>query len=316
YPKVLEQPGFKMAEHIFASKNFSTSDLSLGLKENMAYIQKQLDDGYLTERGYLKQKSKLIQDYMESLSHIGQPSPSLAVAKHANQTIESHGYLISDVHKSFNSEHTVIKEIYPKFKYKTKNHLGQPTVSMNKEEGRVQNGVKVPDAQMVEQHKELQENEDIKFRRLMGFEEPAIKFHQGTLPWEKLRIFDSLVKQLEVIDHLYKTSSRKSRRLLDTFADSLRHVNKLYNDFYGSETRKVPAHIAHLIDVDIMNSLQERTWSDREIRTVLTHLYNLPLEYAKIQEFEANMVNCSKHLATGYIEISTPPYERYLDSKL
>ncbi|XP_076320133.1 N-acetylglucosamine-1-phosphotransferase subunits alpha/beta-like isoform X2 [Tachypleus tridentatus] len=370
FPKVLEQPGFKMADYSFANMNLSMSEFSLGLKENMTYIQKQLDDGYLTEKGYLKQKAKLIQDYVESLYRIGQPSLSLSVFKKVDQPTETRSYLISDIHKSFNREDTIIKESLPKFKDKTKSHLGQPAVSskpMNTEERRVQNSINLPDALMVKQHKHLKDNKAVKFRRLMGFEEPAIKFHQGTLPWEKLRIFDSLVKQSEVIDHLYRTSSRKSRRLLDTFADSLRHVNKLYNDFYGSETRKVPAHIAHLIDIDIMNSLQERfpdefdatssrkirsgkdmqfafsyfyflisekqnisikeifdrfdtdhsgTWSDREIRTVLTHLYNLPLEYAKIQEFEANIINCSKHLATRYVEVSVPPYERYLDSKL
>ena len=39
----------------------------------------------------------------------------------------------------------------------------------------------------------------------------------------------------------------KKRKLLDTFADSLRHVNKLFNQVYGVMARKVPAHMPHLI---------------------------------------------------------------------
>lgn len=54
------------------------------------------------------------------------------------------------------------------------------------------------------------------------------------------------------------TLSRRGRKLLDTFADSLLHVNRLYNKAFGFEARKVPAHSAHLIDKDVMFELQER----------------------------------------------------------
>ena len=43
----------------------------------------------------------------------------------------------------------------------------------------------------------------------------------------------------------------------DTFADSLRHVNRLFTKVYGHEARKVPAHMPHFIQSDIMKSLQE-----------------------------------------------------------
>lgn len=57
------------------------------------------------------------------------------------------------------------------------------------------------------------------------------------------------------------------------------------------------------------------TWSDREIRTVLTKLYELPLSYTIVDHFESLLANCSKN---GYEEQSpvTPEYERYIDSKL
>jgi hypothetical protein len=53
-------------------------------------------------------------------------------------------------------------------------------------------------------------------------------------------------------------SARIGRKLLDTFADSLLHVNRLYNKAFGFEARKVPAHSAHLIDKDVMAELQGR----------------------------------------------------------
>ena len=52
------------------------------------------------------------------------------------------------------------------------------------------------------------------------------------------------------------------RKLLDTFADSLKHVNKLYNQLYGYAARKVPAHMPHYIDQSIMTNLQSRFASE------------------------------------------------------
>ncbi|KAG1679747.1 N-acetylglucosamine-1-phosphotransferase subunits alpha/beta [Nymphon striatum] len=46
------------------------------------------------------------------------------------------------------------------------------------------------------------------------------------------------------------------RKLLDTFADSLRHVNNLFHLKFGIESRYVPGHIAHLVDRDVIFRLQ------------------------------------------------------------
>lgn len=52
-------------------------------------------------------------------------------------------------------------------------------------------------------------------------------------------------------------SGATRRRLQDTFADSLRHVNKLLNGQFGFTSRKVPAHMPHMIDRLIMQELQD-----------------------------------------------------------
>lgn len=56
------------------------------------------------------------------------------------------------------------------------------------------------------------------------------------------------------------------------------------------------------------------TWSDREIRTLLTQLYELPLSYATVDHFESLLLNCTEN--GNFPEVETPPYERYVDSKL
>jgi len=48
---------------------------------------------------------------------------------------------------------------------------------------------------------------------------------------------------------------RPERHLLDTFAQSLHHVNKIYNKRFGQRARKVPGHVPHMIDKGIMKDL-------------------------------------------------------------
>ena len=48
------------------------------------------------------------------------------------------------------------------------------------------------------------------------------------------------------------------RHLMDTYGDSLRHVNALLTVRYGKATRKAPAHMPHLIDRRVMEEVQAR----------------------------------------------------------
>ncbi|KAJ8956361.1 hypothetical protein NQ318_015099 [Aromia moschata] len=67
-------------------------------------------------------------------------------------------------------------------------------------------------------------------------------------------------------------------------------------------------------DLDEFDTDLSSTWSDREIRTLLTKLYELPLSYAVVDHFEAMLLNCSENWDLPVV--STPSYERYIDSKL
>ena len=89
------------------------------------------------------------------------------------------------------------------------------------------------------------------------------------MPWEKLDVFSDIetagnnkaaAPDNDYVSDTYKTGHFHSRKLMadDTFADSLRHVNRLYTKLYGHEARKVPAHMPHFIQSDVMRALQER----------------------------------------------------------
>ncbi|XP_044041995.1 N-acetylglucosamine-1-phosphotransferase subunits alpha/beta isoform X1 [Siniperca chuatsi] len=83
---------------------------------------------------------------------------------------------------------------------------------------------------------------------------------RGFLPWERRKYFQDLIEEEERLlrELSYKTDGAATgRRLQDTFADSLRYVNKLLNGQFGFTSRKVPAHMPHMIDRLIMQELQD-----------------------------------------------------------
>ena len=168
------------------------------------------------------------------------------------------------------------------------------------------------------------------------------------------------------VKYHYSDQWKLRTRQLDTYAESLLYVNRIYNVAYGFERRRVPAHMPHLIDKWIVDDMQRKfghefkktsshkvrnsedmqfafsyfyflasekrgvpieeifdrfdtdrsgTWSDREIRTLLSRLYPLPLDYSLVVEFENAITNCSNFMKIS--KISHPPVgERYLDSSL
>ncbi|PVD33947.1 hypothetical protein C0Q70_05209 [Pomacea canaliculata] len=80
----------------------------------------------------------------------------------------------------------------------------------------------------------------------------------GGFPWEVQGVFNKLNKQQKELEQakVYEMDNHKGRKLMDTFGDSLRHVNRLYNKQFGFASRKVPAHMPHMIDKNIMAELQ------------------------------------------------------------
>ncbi|KAH9372382.1 hypothetical protein HPB48_021256 [Haemaphysalis longicornis] len=58
-----------------------------------------------------------------------------------------------------------------------------------------------------------------------------------------------------------------------------------------------------------------RTWSDREIRTLVTHLFDLPVDLANTRQVEQLLAECAHNFTPTFVP-PTPAYERYADSKL
>ncbi|XP_077401631.1 N-acetylglucosamine-1-phosphotransferase subunits alpha/beta isoform X1 [Vanacampus margaritifer] len=92
---------------------------------------------------------------------------------------------------------------------------------------------------------------------------------RGFLPWERKKYFQDLLEEEERLQRalMYDTDGGAGgRKLRDTFADSLRHVNKLLNRQFGFASRKVPAHMPHMVDRLVMQELQD-TFPDDFDRT-------------------------------------------------
>ncbi|XP_069620379.1 N-acetylglucosamine-1-phosphotransferase subunits alpha/beta isoform X2 [Ranitomeya imitator] len=84
--------------------------------------------------------------------------------------------------------------------------------------------------------------------------------YEGFLPWERKKYFKDLLDEGDALrrEISYMTDGKKiGRKLQDTFADSLRYVNKLLNSKFGFASRKVPAHMPHMIDRIVMQDLQD-----------------------------------------------------------
>lgn len=85
--------------------------------------------------------------------------------------------------------------------------------------------------------------------------------------------------------HTRSGASPSQRQLLDMFGDSLKHANNLMSMKYGPSARKVPAHMVHLIDRDVVNAVQalwpkefdatsaSRFRSPKDMQYAFTHFY-------------------------------------------
>lgn len=67
----------------------------------------------------------------------------------------------------------------------------------------------------------------------------------------------------------YSDQWKLRTRQLDTYAESLLYVNRIYNMAYGFERRRVPAHMPHLIDKWIVADMQQKF--EHEFRKTSSH---------------------------------------------
>lgn len=115
---------------------------------------------------------------------------------------------------------------------------------------------------------------------------------------------DAVIWPWDISIRLLKPDSTKShespvmRKMLeDHFANSLKFVNVLYTRTFGAEPRKVPAHMPHMIDVQVMQELQSR-WPDLFEATSSHRYFNICLFYFYL-DFEVLLIcNMAFHIFT------------------
>ena len=79
--------------------------------------------------------------------------------------------------------------------------------------------------------------------------------------------YGSLLKN----DDLEEELQISKRKLLDTFGDSLKHVNRLLTTRFGASSRKVPSHMPHFIDSQIVREMHSE-WS-KEFEETSSHRF-------------------------------------------
>ena len=75
-------------------------------------------------------------------------------------------------------------------------------------------------------------------------------------------------------------SSPLRRRLFDEFGDSLRFVSSLLNSYFGKISRKVIAHMPHLINVEIMEELQQKWETEFDVTSSHRFRHKQDIQYA------------------------------------
>ncbi|XP_067654930.1 N-acetylglucosamine-1-phosphotransferase subunits alpha/beta-like isoform X2 [Haliotis asinina] len=104
----------------------------------------------------------------------------------------------------------------------------------------------------------------------------------GAFPWERKNLFTDLQKMKENVlrAKAFESPPYNGRHLLDTFGDSLRHVNKIYNKAFGFVARKVPAHMPHMIDKHIMADLQAQFPNEWDVTSSHKVRHSKDMQYA------------------------------------
>uniref|UniRef100_H2Z4G5 N-acetylglucosamine-1-phosphotransferase subunits alpha/beta n=1 Tax=Ciona savignyi TaxID=51511 RepID=H2Z4G5_CIOSA len=244
--------------------------LPLQVQTKYAEYKNESEAGYLTKRGYQRNMHRLLSPYFEILQQT-----------YINMTNENEN-LNANAHSHNRGDPGLIQQV--------NNDVGMPKIGQ-KDVRTHQREVFNRLFQRVEQsevarvltnlynRKPPNSSENMnspisrKLLSVAGLKEPLITESQdeilhdqppntgGFLPWEadkqmvnfQLK-FEENERKKSVLER-YSTSFKK-RKLLDTFGDSLLFVSRIFNKRFGFTQRKVPAHMPHMVDKNIMYELQ------------------------------------------------------------
>uniref|UniRef100_A0A8C0LIS4 N-acetylglucosamine-1-phosphotransferase subunits alpha/beta n=1 Tax=Canis lupus dingo TaxID=286419 RepID=A0A8C0LIS4_CANLU len=226
----------------------------------------QLEHGDITVKGYNLSKSALLRSFLRTSPDaeikINQP----IIMDERNDSVEAP--LGKQVHKdtlpnSLETSERLQRSTFPAvpmkvnshYQKKLLSHIVPPESQMTKEK---QSTGKEQEKNKMEENANnyIDVNEVLPGRKLQHYTDSYL----GFLPWEKKKYFQDLLDEEESLKTqlAYNTDGKHTgRQLKDTFADSLRYVNKILNSKFGFTSRKVPAHMPHMIDRIVMQELQD-----------------------------------------------------------
>ena len=99
----------------------------------------------------------------------------------------------------------------------------------------------------------------------------------------------------------FRDNNAIHRRLIDTYAASLIHVNRIYNKRFGYESRKVPAHMPHMINKEIVSEMQDMfpsEWNDttsHRFRSIKDMQYSFSYYYYLIHTHKHKIPNFTEY---------------------
>ncbi|XP_055387484.1 N-acetylglucosamine-1-phosphotransferase subunits alpha/beta [Condylostylus longicornis] len=204
----------------------------------------------------------------------------------------------SNFTRTFNfTDEKELKDYVEKFNSKQKTKIRTRNINLNVEKNSPESTSDIFMHSLVYTNKLL--------NRIYGFKSRYVLAHVGFL------LDKDIIEEMEkkFSDEILKTAHNRFRSPEDI------QFAFLYYNFLMSETiNKTVSEIFDEFDSDNSGTL-----SDREIRTFLTRIYPIPLDWAAVKYAEQVLNNCSKVFFSDsktQIEYSTLAYERYEDSKM
>lgn len=248
-------------EYEYGLVNVNSSNLPQSLIQAILHLETLLRDGELTQNGFKRKKSSLISKFMEeNIGHelvfdqkYGFPDKEDTTKKNPER-------------KSIDMNNLqVLKENVDK-ENETNTYMTHPKVHESKELNLYMNTRHLLFSPLDDYTYMDSEEEGDEMGKLNpndryvanNISDGAIDSYKGNLPWEKEGLFHQNSFSVKRPPPVFTRFQASKRHLLDMFAESLLHVNRLYNSEFGYQARRVPAHMPHFISKSIIRDLQDR----------------------------------------------------------
>jgi len=208
-----------------------TEHLPVAAKDEYKSLLNQFETGDLTQAGFNLMLLALLKKYEQPSEVVGQIDPVAPKELLKRSNLPPINTTVHSTKQFFINDRKVFEG--------SKNYIKLPGRRLN----------------YVDDSEETVET----FHTLQGHQVAADRY-AGFLPWEKLGIFSTINSEIHKSKNPYETNSFDAgkRHLLDTYADSLRHVSRVYNRAYGYTARRVPGHMPHMINRKVAAGMQEK----------------------------------------------------------